>query len=136
MFLDRRALRVAVAALCSCFLLAPGLRAAGTWTYASSAHFEVYTTGGEARARDALLYFERAHAFFRSYLKLTSVQSRPTRLIVFSNEKEYVPYRPNEFATAYYQSGPDGDNIVMQSLEQSSLTVVVHEYVHLVIRHS
>lgn len=117
-------------------LLVPGLQSGPSWTYASSPHFEVYTTGGEARAREALIYFERAHAFFGSYLKLTPIQTRPTRLIVFSGEKEYALYRPNEFATAYYQSSPDRDTIVMRSLEASTLTVVVHEYVHLLIRYS
>src|SRR5262245_34476926 len=79
------------------FVSAPA--AAPTWTYSSSAHFEVYTTGGEGRARDALLYFERAHAFFASYLQLSPAQTRPTRLVIFSNDREYAPYRPNEFAT-------------------------------------
>ena len=117
-------------------LLIAGLRAAPTWTFASSAHFEVYTTAGDARARDALLYFERAHAFFASYLKLTPVQARPTRLIVFSNEKEFAPFRINEYATAFYRSSPERDYIVMRSLDPDSLGVVAHEYVHLIVRAS
>jgi hypothetical protein len=110
--------------------------AATTWTQAASAHFEVYTTGGESRAREALVYFERAHAFFSNYLKLSPKQARPTRPVVFSNEKEYAPYRYNESAIAYYQAGPDGDYIVMRSLDADALPIVVHEYVHLIIRYS
>ena len=43
--------------------------AAQTWTYAESEHFEVYTTGGDRTARDALTYFERVHAFFTDFMK-------------------------------------------------------------------
>jgi hypothetical protein len=45
-------------------LLAPAsLRADTRWTYASSDHFEVYTTAGDHTARDAIVFFERVHAF-------------------------------------------------------------------------
>ena len=40
---------------------------------------------------------------------------RPARIIAFRNEKEYQPYRPNEFATAFYQPGAVHDFIVMSS---------------------
>ena len=39
--------------------------------YAESEHFEVYTTGGDRTARDALNYFERVHAFFTEFMKIT-----------------------------------------------------------------
>jgi len=110
--------------------------AAPQWTYASSDHFEVYTTGGDRRAREALVSFERVHAFFTDYMGLSSAPGRPTRLIVFSSENEFKPYRANAVARAYYQPGPDRDYIVMSSYDDESQRVVVHEYVHLIIRHS
>jgi hypothetical protein len=110
--------------------------AAPQWTYASSDHFEVFTTGGERRAREALASFERVHAFFTDYMNLSPAASRPTRLIVFSSESEFKPYRANAVSRAYYQSAADRDYIVMSSLDGESQRVVVHEYVHLIIRRS
>jgi len=110
--------------------------AAETWSYATTDHFEVYTTGGQRRAREALTYFERVHGFFEDFLKLSPKQVHPTRLIVFSNGREYAPYRISAVAAAYYRRGPDRDYIVMGSLDSESYPVVVHEYAHLIIRHS
>src|SRR5580765_529704 len=110
--------------------------AAPKWTYASSDHFEVYTTGGDGRAREALVSFERVHAFFTDYMNLSPATARPTRLIVFSGENEFKPYRANAVSRAYYQAAADRDYIVMSSLDSESQRVVVHEYVHLLVRHS
>ncbi len=125
-----------LALVVSCLLLVSPLQATEHWTYGASDHFEVYTTGGEKRARAALAYFERVHAFFADVLRLSPQQTRPTRLIVFSSAREYKPYRFNEVATAYYRPGPDRDYIVMQGLDAESYPVVVHEYAHLIIRYS
>jgi hypothetical protein len=119
-----------VAALC-----ATTIEAAENWTYGSSEHFEVYTTGDAAKARDALNYFERIHAFFSEELKIAPKTQTPMRLIVFSSDREFAPYRPNERAAAYYQPGPDRDYIVIGSLDAESYPIVVHEYWHLVVRH-
>jgi Flp pilus assembly protein TadD len=110
--------------------------AAPQWTYASSDHFEVYTTGGESRARQALASFERVHAFFTDYMGLSPATTRPTRLIVFSSEAEFKPYRATATARAFYQAGADRDYIVLSSLDPDSQRVVVHEYVHLIVRHA
>jgi hypothetical protein len=123
-------------AVLACLVLTSQPRAAATWSYASSEHFEVFTTGGARTARDALSYFERVHAFFTDFMKLSPRAGHPTRLIVFSNEREFTPYRPNEAASAYYQPGPDRDFIVMRSLGPDAYPVVVHEYVHLILRHT
>ena len=129
----RRPLLVAVLV---CVALPSHPRAAVSWSRASSAHFEVFTTGGARTARDALTYFERVHAFFTDFLRVSPQTGQPTRLIVFSNDREFAPYRPNEVAAAYYQPGPDRDYIVMKSLGPESYPIVVHEYVHLVLRHT
>jgi hypothetical protein len=110
--------------------------AASSWTYASSDHFEIYTTGGERRAREALASFERVHAFFTDYMQLTPAPGRPTRLILFSGENEYKPYRANAVARAHYQASADRDWIVMSSLDADAQRIVVHEYVHLLVRQS
>jgi tetratricopeptide (TPR) repeat protein len=110
--------------------------AAPEWTYSASDHFEVYTTGGDKRARDALQYFEGVRAFFSDYAKLSPATTAPVRLVVFSSDKEFAPYRPHAGSVAFYASGPDRDSIVMRSLDARAYPVVVHEYVHLAIRYS
>ena len=122
--------------LAICLVLTAAPLAAEKWTYASSDYFEVYATGGDRQARDAITYFERVHAFFTDFLKLSPQPGKPTRLIVFSSDKQFAPYRPNEVAAAFYLAGPDRDFIVMKSLDDESYPIVVHEYAHLIFRHS
>ena len=128
--------RVVSAAACALLLQASPTVAAEKWTFASSEHFEVYTTANERRAREVLVYFERVHAFFADFLRLEPKPLHPTRLIIFSNAREYEPFKLNEFATAYYAPGPDRDYIVMRSFDAESYPTVVHEYAHLIARHS
>ena len=125
-----------LAVLLTAVLLGVNVRAADKWTYAASAHFELYTTGTSGTARDALKYFEDVRDFCSTFLKLTPTSSRPTRLIVFSNDRQFAPYRPNDTAVAYYQSGADRDYIVMKRFDALSNPTVVHEYMHLVFRHA
>ena len=110
--------------------------AATEWTYGSSDHFEIYTTAGAGKARDALNYFERVHAFYSDVLKVDPEVPARTRIVLFSGQKEYAAYRPIEGAFAYYQPGPDRDYIVMQALTAVAYPVVIHEYMHLVVRHA
>ena len=35
------------------------------WVKATSANFEVYTTAGEKKAREAIVYFEQVRSFFQ-----------------------------------------------------------------------
>jgi hypothetical protein len=122
------------AGVAAALVLAAQVQAAPHWTYGTSEHFEVYTTGGEKRAREALESFERIRGFFIDYLKLSPTRQNPTRLVVFSGASEFKPYRPNEAAIAYYQPGPDRDVIVMRSMQATDEPVAIHEYAHLVMR--
>ena len=118
------------------WVLGASAAAAQTWTSAESEHFEVYTTGGDRTARDALTYFERVHAFFTDFMKIAPQTKARTRLIVFTGDRQFAPYRPGELTVAFYQSGPERDYIVMRALDNEAYPIVVHEYVHLVLRHS
>lgn len=116
-----------------CLLLVAPLPAAADWTHASSGHFEIFTTAGARSARETLAQFERIRAFFADHLQLTPPPGRLVRLILFSNEREFRPYRINDAVVAYYRPGPDRDYIVMRPLGRSSHAVMVHEYVHLIL---
>lgn len=131
--INRRAAALAAGALVIACVATRQPGAAVTWTAASSAHFSIHTTSGEKRAREALTHFERVHAFFSAYLTLPP-PTHPVQLIVFSGEREYAPYRLNDFAIAYYQPAVDRDYVVMQSIDADSESTVIHEYTHLVLR--
>jgi hypothetical protein len=113
------------------------VHAADPWTYGRSEHFEVFTTGNAGRAREVLRHFEDVHAFLASFLLKRPLATRtPTRLIIFSNDRQFAPYRPNESAAAFYLPGFDRDHIVMGRFDPTATQIVVHEYVHLILRHN
>jgi hypothetical protein len=116
--------------------LTTDVHAAENWTYAASEHFDVYTTAGAGRAREALNYFERVHGFFTTIFATAPVGKERTRLIIFSNDRQFAPYRPNQHTAAFYQSGADRDYIVMGRLDEAAIPIVVHEYSHLFLRHA
>src|SRR5712692_6176956 len=95
--------RTAAVVLASVFLPSV-IPAADQWLKLKSSHFELYTTAGEKKGREAILYFEQVRDFFSKALK-QSKPAAPVRIIAFSSEKEYKPFRPNEFASAFYLAG-------------------------------
>ena len=128
--------RQAAVALASVLLL-PVATAADQWLKLTSSHFELYTTAGEKKGREALLYFEQVRDFFsRTRAGSQPLPSAPVRIIAFRSEKEFAPYRINEFSTAFYQNGYGHDYIVMRSITEENYPVAVHEYTHLLIRHT
>ena len=118
-------------------LLSATAYAADPWTYGASEHFEVFTTANAGRAREMLRHFEGVHDFLASFiLKRPLATATPTRLIIFSNERQFAPYRPGEAAIAFYQPGADRDYIVMSRFDPTATQIVIHEYVHLILRHT
>jgi len=97
------------------------------WSVARSEHFEVYATGSPDRATDTLEMFEKAHAFFTSYLALPPSTRLATRVLVFSGDKEYAPYRVNESDSAFFQPSRERDYIVMKTVGRDAFRIVAHE---------
>lgn len=106
------------------------------WLVARTDNFELYTTEGSRQAKEAIQHFERVRAFFASSVTSKRDNSQPIRIIAFNSEKDFRPYRPGETAFAYYLGGPERDYIVMQQLGRESFPVAVHEYTHLLVKHS
>jgi len=96
----------------------------------------MYTTAGERSARDTIRYFEQVRGFFDQMMPHARDKPSQVRILVFNSEKEYAPYRLNGYATAYYHSSGDHDYIVMSHAGEETFPVAIHEYVHLVARHS
>lgn len=109
---------------------------AAEWNKLTSSNFELYTTAGEHDARQTTQLFEQVRAFFMK-VKSSSVTTRlPVTIVGFRNPKEYKPYSLSEAAAAYYAGDEQHDYIVMSSLGMESAPMAIHEYMHLLVRHS
>jgi tetratricopeptide (TPR) repeat protein len=118
-------------------LTTPLATAAEQWLKLTSSHFELYTTAGEKKGREALLFFEQVRDFFgRLRANAKPVTNAPVRIIAFRSDKEYKPYRISESADAFYLDGYDRDYIVMRGITEESYPIAVHEFTHLLIQHS
>jgi tetratricopeptide (TPR) repeat protein len=106
------------------------------WIRVTTTHFEMYTTSEEKKAREAILHFERVREFFIQASPVKPPGEFPTRIVAFRDAQVMHIYSPYAAAVAYYAPGPLRDSIVMQDPSPASYPVTIHEYVHLVIRHS
>ncbi|HPT28716.1 MAG TPA: tetratricopeptide repeat protein [Bryobacteraceae bacterium] len=105
------------------------------WIYLQSENFQLLTDGGENSGRKTLSHFEQVRSFFRQTLG-PNLTPLPVRIIQISNEARYKALRPSEYAAAFFLSGADLDMIVMGPAAAGDMTVAVHEYVHVLVRHS
>ncbi|HLJ48271.1 MAG TPA: tetratricopeptide repeat protein [Bryobacteraceae bacterium] len=106
------------------------------WVRLTTPHFEMLTTAGEKKGREAILYFEQVRSFFIQASPKKQAPQFPVRIVAFRSEKEYAPYRPNESAIAYYHRDRSRDSIVMEDIQSEHFPVAIHEYTHLIIEHS
>ena len=117
-------------------LLLASAAPAAEWVKINSTNFELFTTAGEKKGREAILYFEQVRATFDKLAKSRPDSTLPVRIVAFQSDKEYSPYRINDFATAYYLGDRDRDYIVMKSISQEYYPVAIHEYTHLIVKHA
>ena len=117
-----------------------GFPAAGSegprWLKIQSPNFELFTTAGERNGREVARHFEQVRAFFREAMGLGLKSGPPVRIVLFRSDKEFAPYAPNDFAMAFYLGAEDRDYIVMKSGSSEYFPVAVHEYIHLLVKHS
>jgi tetratricopeptide (TPR) repeat protein len=127
----------AAAAVLATVLLPRSAPAAEQWLKLQSSHFELYTTAGEKKGREAVLYFEQVRDFFqRTHGESKAMPSVPVRIIAFRSDKEFEPYRFNAASSAFYLEGYDRDYIVMRSISPEYYPVAVHEFTHLLVKHT
>jgi tetratricopeptide (TPR) repeat protein len=113
-----------------------GVAAEPRWIRLVSPNFEMYTSGSAGAARDTLRQFEQVRGFFFQVVHHAPAKPVPVRIVAFGSAKEYDAVRFNEFAAAYYQPTADRDFIVMSPGTTGASPTAIHEYVHLVVRHS
>ena len=77
------------------------------WITMQNENFHVYSSASERDTRTALNQLERVRGFFTQLTGSLSGKSAPVSVVIFGSEKEYQPYRLNNFATAYYSSQSD-----------------------------
>jgi tetratricopeptide (TPR) repeat protein len=110
------------------------LDAAEQWIKLETPHFELYTTAGEKRGREAILYFEQVRSFFLQASPSKRAPELPVRIVAFRSEGQYKPYRMSEGAVAYYAQSRNREFIVMQDISTEHYPAAIHEYTHLVIQ--
>lgn len=106
------------------------------WTYVADEHFEVYTTAGDAVARQVLDDCDLVHSYYEQLLHTTTVPGPRTRVIVFGEHSDFAPYAPHAAVRAFYQSSLDGDFIALAWLGGDAFPALAHEYAHLFFRRS
>jgi tetratricopeptide (TPR) repeat protein len=117
--------------------LIPGLFCAPEeWIKIETPHFELYTTAGEKKGREAILYFEQVRSFFLQASPSKRAAEFPVRIVAFRSESQYKPYRMNGNAIAFYAPGRSRDYIVMQDISGEHYPVAIHEYTHMVVQHA
>ncbi len=116
-------------------LLFVGHALASDWLKITTPNFEMYTTAGERKGRDAILYFEQVRDLFLRIRPGSLQNPLPVRIVAFRNDKEYEPFRATESAFAYYMGGNSRDYIVMSSIASEHYPATIHEYVHLLVQH-
>lgn len=124
------------ATLLPALLCAHSLFAQPKWISMENENFRVFSSASERDTRDALNQFERVRGFFIQFTGAAPAKPVPISVVIFGSEKEYLPYRFNEFAIAYYTGQSDRDFIVVGKLGEQSSQIATHEYTHLVLRHA
>ncbi|MGB7761071.1 MAG: tetratricopeptide repeat protein [Bryobacteraceae bacterium] len=103
------------------------------WLKITSANFQLYTTGGERSGRDLIRHFEEVRSFFVQAFGNSLPDAKPACIIAFRNEKEFAPYRFNEFATAFFHGGISHDFIVMSEGSSEHYAEATHEFTHMMV---
>lgn len=118
-------------------LLAASCAAAKSeWITMHTESFRVYSSASERSTREALNRLERVRGFFVQFTGIEPDKSAPVSVVLFGSEKEYLPYRFNAFAVAYYSNHSDRDFIVLGKPGEQSMETAAHEYTHLVYQHA
>ncbi len=117
-------------------LLAIPALAADRWTRIVTPEFELYTTAGEKHGRETIRHFEQVREFFVKASPVRGPADFPVRIVEFETAQQYEPFRPNAFTTAYFIAAPERDYIVMGDVASRNYPIAIHEYMHLIIRHS
>jgi len=106
------------------------------WLRASQGPVEVLTTGGMRTARWVLAELDALRQAVAQAAPWLASAFAPLRVVVFSGEEEFAPYRINTHSQAYFAGGPDWSVIVLAQPGGGAAAALRHEYIHFLIRSS
>jgi tetratricopeptide (TPR) repeat protein len=130
--MNRAAIAVLLALPLGLSAAEPGER----WIRIDTPEFELFTSAPEREGRDLLARFEQIRAFFLKASPVPLLEQFPVRIIAFGAKEQFRPYSPIAQNVAYATSSRRTDYIVMQDAEPTSYRFAVHEYMHLLVKHS
>lgn len=110
--------------------------AADQWLRLSTPEFELNTTATEKQARDTVQRFEQVREFFLQASPLRSQKDAPLRIFQFATAPQFQAFKLKTFASAFYTATPAADYIVISDRAFTDFGPSIHEYMHLIVRHS
>ena len=104
------------------------------WIRVSAPNLELLTTGEACVAAEAVADLESLRLYFRSKVPLKTMAEPSLRIVAFSSEREYQPFRLNARSPAYFAGGPGQATIVLGRLAKDQFPSLRHEFVHFLFR--
>jgi len=126
----------AILFLAATFLHATQALAADHWVRMTTPDFELYTTASDKQGRETIRHFEQVREFFLRASPVRNLGDSPLRIFLFDTDTQYKSFRPTESAVAYFVATPAREYIVMGDRAANDFGPAIHEYMHLIVRHS
>src|SRR5215468_1344322 len=120
-------------------LQANTVQAKDKWINLSTKNFNIISNADEGGSRKLALKLEQFHYVFSKLFNLPLTRRIPTTVMVFRNDASFRPFKPlyngkPANLAGYFQPSQD-ENIIALDIsanEQRPLSVIFHEYTHLV----
>lgn len=116
--------------------------AKANWTRVQAKNFLLVGNVSEKDLRLVGLRLEQFREVFSRLFTTLNVNSPvPTTVVVFSSDKSYRPFKPNQSTAGYFQPGPDVNYITLTlngelRSDQDPFTIIFHEYTHLLVQNT
>src|ERR1044072_753317 len=101
-----------------------------SWTTLRTPHFELLTDARDRYRPGLLVHLEQLRSLFLAHAGASAKTEKPLRIYAFRSTAEYVRYRRDDTADAYYFSAPGRDYIVMPLTRAEDYRTAAHEYAH------
>lgn len=113
------------------------------WVKVQSKNFSMVGNAGEKELRRVATKLEQFREVFRQLLpKMKFTSPVPTSVIVFKNDKAFMPYKPldangqaSEWVAGYFLKGEDVNYITLstEGEKEQTYSTIFHEYTHFLV---
>jgi tetratricopeptide (TPR) repeat protein len=128
-----------IAACVALAFLATPAQGKDKWINLTTKNFNIISSADEGATRKLALKLEQFHYVFSKLFNLPAVRPIPTTVMVFKSDGAFKPYKPlyngkPANLAGYFQPGQDENLIAIDisANEQRPLSVIFHEYTHLI----